>query len=51
MNTYNKERRELVEKVLAMIAAENNWKVKEVITYDGFYRTIYKIPPHEQVKV
>lgn len=51
MNTYNKERRELVEKVLAMIADENNWKVKEVITYYGFYRTIYKIPPHEKVKV
>lgn len=44
MNTYDIKRQELVEKVLCMIAEENHWKVKEVITSDGYHRTIYKIP-------
>lgn len=46
-NNKKQKQEELVEKALVMIATENHWKVKEVITYDGFYRTIFKIPPHE----
>jgi hypothetical protein len=50
MNTYNKHRQEVVEKALLMIARENKWQVKEIITNSGYHRTIYKIPAHHEQK-
>jgi hypothetical protein len=44
MNTYTKERDALVKKTLRLIAAENNWEVKNEFFENGQKRTIYKIP-------
>ena len=45
MKIYTKERKELVMKTLRMIAAENDWKIKNELFENGQKkRTIYKIP-------
>ena len=44
MKIYTKERKELVMKTLRMIAAENDWEVKNEFFENEQKRTIYKIP-------